>query len=112
MLRERQPADFADLAAAGAIDLVSLLRTGVPVELSQGGRLMVGVLRADSRWVNGTPSSNGCQLDGTDARLVAILRGEHLVSPSGSTNFQAGDRIVYVASTAVAAELRAQLDPW
>jgi CIC family chloride channel protein len=112
LLREREPGEFADLAAAGAIDLVSLLRTGVPVELSRGGRLMVGVLRADSRWVNRAPSSDGCQLDGTDARLVAILRGEHLVSPNGSTTLQAGDRIVYVASTDVATELRTQLDPW
>jgi Trk K+ transport system NAD-binding subunit len=62
--------------------------------------------------VNRTPSSDGCQLDGTSARLVAILRGEHLVSPNGSTTFQAGDRIIYVASTDVATELRTQLDPW
>ena len=73
---------------------------------------MLGVLRADSQWVNRIPSSDGCRLAGTDARLVAILRGEHLISPNGSMTFQAGDRIVYIATTDVATELRTELDPW
>jgi CIC family chloride channel protein len=112
LLREREPGEFGDLAAAGAIDLVSLLRTGVPVELPEGRRLMVGVVRPDSRWVDRAALSDSCRLDGADTRLVAILRGEHLTAPGPSATVQPGDRVVYIANADAIDELRAELDPW
>ena len=110
LLRERDPADLTGLAAAGAIDLVSLLRTGVPVELGDGRRLMVGVLRADSPCVNHTPASDPCRLDGADTRMVAILRGERFIAPDSSTALQAGDRLVFTARRDAVDALRADLD--
>ena len=112
LLREREPGEFTGLASVGAIDLVSLLRAGVPVELPDGRRLMVGVLRADSKHVNRALTSAACQLDGTDTRVIAILRGEHVTAPNSSTTLEAGDRLVLIAQAGATDELRADLDPW
>jgi chloride channel protein, CIC family len=112
LLRERKPGEFGDLAAAGAIDLVSLLRTGVPVELPGGRRLMVGVVRPGSRWADPGALADGCRLDGGDTRLVAILRGENLTEPNPPSPPRPGDRIVFIANPGAVDELRAEADPW
>ena len=111
LLREGEPGELSGLAAAGAIDLVSLLRTGVPIELPDGRRLIVGVLRADSQCVHRTLAPDTCQLDGADTRVVAILRGEHVSTPNTPTTLEAGDRLVLISRAGVA-DLRADLDPW
>jgi CIC family chloride channel protein len=111
LLRERDPGELTGLAAAGAVDLVALLRTGVPVELPDGSRLLVGVLRADSRCVNNLLTSDACQFDGAGTRVVAILRGKDVTAPTSTTTLEAGDRLVLI-SRADVSELRADLDPW
>ena len=111
LLRERDPGELTGLAAAGAVDLVALLRTGVPVELPDGRRLLAGVLRADSQCVNNLLTSDACQFDGADTRVVAILRGKALTTPNAGTTLEAGDRLVLI-SRADVNELRADLDPW
>jgi CIC family chloride channel protein len=109
ILREHQPQDMTSI---GEIDLVSLLRSGIPVELGGDRRLVVGVLRADSQYVGTTGALSGRQLDGGDANIIAILRGEHMTVPNAKMQFEAGDRLILVASAAGFERLRRDLAPW
>ena len=109
ILREHQP---QDLTSVGEIDLVSLLRSGIPVELAGDRRLVVGVLRPDSPYVGTTVAVSGRQLGGGDANIIAILRGEHMTVPNAKLQFEAGDRLILVVSQAHVADLRRDLAPW
>ena len=109
ILREHQP---QDLTHVGEIDLVSLLRSGIPVELAENRRLVVGVLKADSPYVGTTVGASGRQLDGGEANIIAILRGEHMTVPNAKTPLQAGDRLIVVASVAGVERLWRDLAPW
>ena len=109
ILRDHQP---ADLSAVGEIDLVSLLRSGIPVELAGDRRLVVGVLRPDSHFVGTTVAASGRQFDGGDANIIAVLRGEHMTVPHAKLQFEAGDRLILVASAAGVERLRRDLAPW
>jgi CIC family chloride channel protein len=109
LLRERQPQDLTNV---GEVDLVSLLRSGVPVELAAGRSLVVGILRDESPYVGTTVGSSGRQLDGGSSNIIAILRGEHMVVPSASTVLQQGDRLVLVTSAEGIARLEQNIAPW
>jgi Trk K+ transport system NAD-binding subunit len=109
ILREHQP---QDVSSFGEIDLVSLLRSGIPVELSEDRRLVVGVLKPDSPYVGTTVGVSGRQLDGGNANIIAILRGEHMSVPNARTPLQAGDRLIVVASVEGVEHLRRDLAPW
>ena len=109
ILREHEP---RNLTGVGEIDLVSLLRSGVPVELSEHRRLVVGVLKLDSPYVGTTVGTSGRQLDGGNANIIAILRGEHMAVPNAKTSLQAGDRLIVVASAEGVERLRRDLAPW
>lgn len=109
ILREHQP---QDVSSVGEIDLVSLLRSGIPVELSEHRRLVVGVLKPDSPYVGTTVGASGRQLDGGNANIIAILRGEHMSVPNARTPLQAGDRLIVVASADGVERLRRDLAPW
>ena len=109
ILREHQP---QDVTSVGEVDLVSLLRSGIPVELAGDRRLVVGVLRPDSPRVGTTVAVSGRQLGGGDANIIAILRGEHMMVPNATLRFEAGDRLILVVSAAHVADLRGDLAPW
>ena len=109
ILREHQP---QDVTSVGEIDLVSLLRSGIPVELVGDRRLVVGVLRPDSPLVGTTVAVSGRQLGGGDANIIAVLRGEHMSVPHAKLRFEAGDRLVLVVSAAGVDNLRRDLAPW
>ena len=109
ILREHQP---QDVTSVGEIDLVSLLRSGIPVELAGDRRLVVGVLQPDSPYVGTTVAVSGRQLGGGDANIIAILRGEHMTVPNAKMRFEAGDRLILVVSAAHLDEVRRALAPW
>jgi CIC family chloride channel protein len=109
ILREHQP---QDVKAVGEIDLVSLLRSGIPVELAGGRRLIVGVLRPESPFVGTTIAVSGRQLGGGDANIIAILRGEHMTVPNAKMRFETGDRLILVVGGDAVGRLRQDLAPW
>ena len=109
ILREHQP---QDVTSVGEIDLISLLRSGIPVELAGDRRLIVGVLQPDSPFVGTTVAVSGRQLGGGDANIIAILRGEHMTVPNPKMQFEAGDRLILVVSAAHLDDLRRDLAPW
>ncbi len=109
ILRDHQ---FQDVPSVGEIDLVSLLRSGIPVELAGDRRLVVGVLLPDSPYVGTTVAVSGRQLGGGDANIIAILRGEHMTVPNAKMRFGAGDRLILVVSAAHLDEVHRVLAPW
>jgi CIC family chloride channel protein len=109
ILRDHQPQDLATL---GEIDLVSLIRSGIPVELAGDRRLVVGVLRTDSQYVGTTVAASGRQLDGGNANIIAILRGEHMSVPNPRMHLEAGDRLILVTTADGVQRLRRDVEPW
>lgn len=109
ILREHE---LTNLSPVGELDLVALLRAGIPVELTDERRLFVGVLRADSPFAGTRISESGRKLGGTDTNIMAILRGKHMLAPRADTVLEPGDRLIVVTDAASVDRLREQLDPW
>ena len=109
ILREHQP---QDVTRVGELDLVALLRWGIPVELAGDRRLVVGALQPDSPYVGTTVAVSGRRLGGGDANIIAILRGEQMIVPNAETRLEAGDRLIVVVSAAHADDLRRDLARW
>jgi CIC family chloride channel protein len=96
----------------GELDLVSLVRSGIRVELANGRRLFVGVLRADSPLVGTTIGVSGRNLAGSDTNIIGIVRGENTLPPRADLVLEAGDRLILVGDATGVDQLRGQLDPW
>lgn len=108
ILREHE---LTNLHSIGELDLVSLLRAGIPVDLADNRRLSIGVLRADSPYVSTTIGASGRKLGGADTNIIAILRDKQMLSPRADTVLQAGDRLIIVCDANSADRLSEQLDP-
>jgi CIC family chloride channel protein len=93
ILREQQLGDLRDV---GEIDLVALLRMGIPVEMAGGRRLVVMPLREQDEVVGTTVAASGRKLAGIGTNVIAILRGDRVVTPRVDTTFKTGDRVILV----------------
>lgn len=109
ILREQAP---GYLSGMDELDLLPLLRSGIPIELPDDRRLVVGVLRADSPYVNTTVGASGRTLDGAGSNVIAILRGEHMLVPNADTRLEAGDRLILVVRGAGLDQLKKHCDLW
>jgi len=99
-----------DVDGVGQLDFLSLLRTGIPIEVPGGRRLFIGVLRPDSPWRGRTPGDGG-GLEG-DTRVFAIIRGEHMMVPGRNTTLEAGDRLLLLTTTSDLAGLMPHVETW
>jgi CIC family chloride channel protein len=109
LLQEKKITDFSHL---GEVNLVSLLRSGIPVELPGDRRMVVGTIRESSRLSGTTIAQSGRAFGGGDGNIVAMVRGERMLKPRASMELHAGDRIVAVVDEIALAELASDLDPW
>ena len=96
----------------GELDLVSLVRTGIRVELPNNRRLFVGVLRGKSPLVGTTIGASGRTLAGTDTNIIGLVRGETTLPPRPDTILAAGDRLIFIGDAASVDRLSDQFDPW
>jgi CIC family chloride channel protein len=86
------PATFSHL------DVRELLASGIPVDLPDGKRLIIGILSSGSPYVDMSVQSP-LLLDGQDdVQIVAIFRDGHTHLPHGDLKLRAGDRLLVVAS--------------
>jgi len=108
ILKERRVLDPADI---GQLDLLSLLRTGIPVELPGDRRLVIGVLRSDSPYRRQPLGASNGHLD-EHTQIFAIMRGEHMMVPRPDTVLEAGDRLILVTTKAGFEGLKAHVDKW
>jgi len=80
------------------LDLRQLLAAGIPVDLPDRKRLLMGVLDAESSYVGKRlalcfPVANQDHLE-----LIAVLRGGHTLLPHTNVRLQAGDCLLVIAS--------------
>jgi CIC family chloride channel protein len=108
ILREQQLSNLD----VGELDLVSLVRSGIRVELANGRRLFVGTLRAESPFVGTTIGASGRKLAGTDTNIIGIVRGAEMLPPRADIVLAAGDRLILVGDGASVDALRDEFDPW
>jgi CIC family chloride channel protein len=95
----------------GRLDLLTLLRSGTPVELPDNRRLAVGVIKADSPYVRKTVGGDGAAFDG-DTRVISIIRGEHMIGVRPDTALEAGDRVILVTTSEGLERLRPSMGSW
>jgi CIC family chloride channel protein len=93
------------------LDLMTLLKSGVAVDLSDEKQLTIGFLRPESPWV-GKPVRLG-SMDEPEGGLeiIAILRAGQILLPHPGTLLQAGDRLLAIASPHAKARLEHHLAP-
>jgi CIC family chloride channel protein len=108
LLKERRVLDPADV---GQLDLLSFLRAGIPVELPNDRRLLIGVLRPGSPLVGRPASADGAGLEG-NTRIFAIIRGEHMTVPGPNAVLEAGDRLLLVTAASDMERLKQHMDKW
>jgi CIC family chloride channel protein len=107
ILKEHGP----DVPGLNRSDLLPLLRLGLPVDLEGGRQLMIGVVRADTELADRILGSDEATLDDS-TRVVAVLRGEHMMVPRSGTVLNAGDRLFLLTGAEAAHRLARQLDSW
>jgi CIC family chloride channel protein len=107
LLRNREKPDFAGM---GEVNLLSLLTSGIPVELPGDRRIVVGVLRKSSPVVGGTISASAAQLADGMVSIIAMIRNERMLAPRASTEFKGGDRMMVVVDAAALDSLRQHLE--
>ncbi len=95
----------------GSLNLLSLLRSGIPVTLPGGRHITVGVLKEESGLV-GLTVADAMKRLGTDAELIALLRGERMRPPRGESQLEGGDRLILLATDEVRDNLSEDLDRW
>lgn len=82
------------------LDLRTLIASGIPIDLPDNKRLVIGVLKQDS------PCSGSLIRDcfpiseREDLDLIAIIRGEHTILPHPSQALQPGDRVLAITTPA------------
>lgn len=100
-----------DLPYTGELNLIDLLRAGLPIDIGNGLRIFTGVLRPTSPFVGTTLAASGRALAGPNTNIIGILRGGETVTPGAQTVLTAGDQLVVVADADSVDAVRAQLAP-
>jgi len=80
------------------LDLRTLLASGIPIDLPDNKRLVIGILKADSPCVNKLIKNCFPIREREDLDLVAIFRDGHTVLPHPEQMLCSGDRILVIAS--------------
>ena len=93
---EHPSAEHTNTDHIGELDLVALLRAGIPVALDGDGRLAYRVLEADSPFVHTTVTASGGQLDRGLSAILAIIRAGCTLVPGPDTLLEAGDKVIFV----------------
>jgi CIC family chloride channel protein len=96
---------------AGQLDLLGLLRSGIPVELPGKRRLTIQVLKPSSPLVGQPAAASELTADG-ETRLFAIIREERMLGPRHDVHLAAGDRLLLLTSEEALQRLTPHLEPW
>jgi chloride channel protein, CIC family len=108
LLQQRQ---IINPGATGRLDLLGLLRSGIPVELPGDRRLVIRVLKESSPCIGQPAGANELTADG-ETTLFAIIREEHMLGPRQDIRLAAGDRLLLLTSAEALERLKPHLDPW
>jgi CIC family chloride channel protein len=95
LLREKQ---LAVPPTVTHLDLRQLLAAGIPVDLPDRKRLLMGVLDAESSYVGKRISLCFPVANQDDVELIAVLRRSHTLLPHTNVRLQAADRLLVIVS--------------
>ena len=102
LLRDRQiPPD----TMVDRMNLLDLLESGVPVDLSYGRNLDIVKVTMDSSCIGMPPQSVMLVDPGKDAEVAAIIRAGAVLIPQPDTVLQAGDRLLVVEHPGIQCEV-------
>jgi CIC family chloride channel protein len=93
------------------LDLMTLLRSGVSVSLSEDKQLTIGLLRPESPWVGKSAEWASSEEPGGDLEIIAIIREGQILLPHPGNLFQAGDRLLVITSHHAKERLEQHLAP-
>jgi len=89
----------------GKLDMLALLESGIPLELSKDKQLFVGIVQPGSPLTGQSLEFiSNTVLKGT-WKVMAILRGDETALPQGKTELIEGDRLLIVCSPEVPDQL-------
>jgi Trk K+ transport system NAD-binding subunit len=77
---------------------VALLQAGIPIELNGDRRLVLGALREGSPYAHTTVAASGRKLDGDCSNILAIIRGNSMLTPHPDTTLEPGDKLILVVA--------------
>lgn len=80
------------------LDLRTLLASGIPIDLPDNKRLLIGILKADSPYAGKPIQSSVTEFSQEDMEIVAVFRDGHTLLPNSKVELQAEDRLLMVAS--------------
>jgi CIC family chloride channel protein len=80
------------------LDLRTLLASGIPVDLPDNKRLLIGVLKPESAYVAKPIWANFSLDDQDDLELVAVFRDGHTFLPHPEVKLRAGDRLLLITT--------------
>jgi len=93
------------------LDLLDLLKSGIAVDLAQGKKLTIGMLRPESAWV-GKPVGSDCRESiGPENEIIAVLRGKRLLLPHNDMHLQSGDQLLTIVSPDAVEQIEQHLAP-
>ncbi len=91
ILAERKPFDTSQIED---IDLMSLLESGIPLELPEGKQLMLASLKASSKCI-GTKLNENCLLNNeADWEVISVVRDDHLFIPFKGMMLKQNDELL------------------
>jgi CIC family chloride channel protein len=81
------------------LDIMTLLKSGVAINLSEEKQLIIGILLPESAWVGKPARFDSSEKLGGEFELIAILREGQIRLPHPDTILQAGDRLLVITSS-------------
>ncbi|MEJ2051860.1 MAG: TrkA C-terminal domain-containing protein, partial [Calditrichota bacterium] len=107
-LQERHSIDLSNL---GDVHLMSLLESGIPIDLPEGKQLVLGTLSPNSSYVGKSMKENRLINDDLDWEIVAIFRDEHLIIPHQNTGLEAEDQLLVLTGAEMKEEIQKHFAP-
>jgi CIC family chloride channel protein len=93
------------------LDLRTLLASGIPVDLPDNKRLLIGVLKPESTYVARPIRANFALDDQDELELVAVFRDGHTFLPHPEVELQAGDRLLLITTPQAWNQRKAHFTP-
>jgi CIC family chloride channel protein len=96
-------------ATLGHVDLVTLLRGGIPIDLPNQEQLCIGVVRKESSCV-GRPIRSNCLVNALDAaELVGVLRDGEMLLAHSDRPLEGGDQVLLISPAGAWSQLSEHL---
>ena len=81
----------------GHLELLQLIQSGVPIDLSNGKNFLFGEIHENSPLLGKRLNSSDASILRNKAEVVALLRDGDIYIPNGETKFQNNDQLLIVA---------------